>query len=66
WLFSSDQPDHYVDISAGLDAKIAARLAHASQTSDPAALAAAWRARAEETGRQGGLPLAEAFKRLVL
>lgn len=66
WLFGSDQPDHYVDISAGLEAKIAARLAHASQTSDPAALAEAWRHRAEETGRQGGLPLAEAFKRLVL
>lgn len=66
WLFSSDTPDHYVDITAGLDAKIAARLAHASQTSDPAALAASWRRRAEETGRQGGLPLAEAFKRLTL
>jgi len=46
--------------------KIAARLAHASQTSDPAALALSWRRRAEETGQQGGLPLAEAFKRLTL
>ena len=66
WLFSSDQPDHYVDISAGLDAKIAARLAHASQTSDPAALATSWRRRAEEIGRQANLPFAEAFKRLTL
>jgi LmbE family N-acetylglucosaminyl deacetylase len=66
WLFCSDVPDYYADISDGLDAKIAARLAHASQTSDPDALAASWRARAEETGRQGGLPLAEAFKRLTL
>lgn len=66
WLFSSSQPDHYVDIADGLADKIAARLAHASQTSDPTALAEAWRQRAEETGRQGGLPLAEAFKRLVL
>jgi len=66
WLFSSDQPDFYVDIAATLDAKIAARLAHASQTSDPAELAASWRHRAEETGRQGGLALAEAFKRLTL
>ncbi|HEV7127257.1 MAG TPA: PIG-L deacetylase family protein [Ktedonobacterales bacterium] len=66
WLFCSAQPDHYVDIAAGLEAKIAARLAHASQTSDPAALAADWRRRAEETGRAGGLALAEAFKRLVL
>lgn len=66
WLFCSERPDHLVDIAAGLEAKIAARLAHASQTADPAALAAAWRARAEETGRPHGIALAEAFKRLVL
>lgn len=66
WLFSSDQPDHYVDITTGLDAKIAARLAHASQTTDPVALAASWRRRAADTGRPANLPLAEAFKRLTL
>ena len=66
WLFCSDAPDHYVDITAGLGAKIAARLAHASQTADPAALAASWRRRAEEVGRAAGLPYAEAFKRLTL
>ncbi|MGZ3639641.1 MAG: PIG-L deacetylase family protein, partial [Ktedonobacterales bacterium] len=60
------QPDHYVDITAGLDAKVAARLAHASQTTDPAALAASWRRRAHDTGRPVNLPLAEAFKRLHL
>jgi LmbE family N-acetylglucosaminyl deacetylase len=66
WLFCSAAPDHYMDITAGLDAKIAARLAHASQTSDPDALATAWRRRAEEVGRSAGLPYAEAFKRLIL
>lgn len=66
WLFSSAAPDHYGDISDGLDTKIAARLAHASQTSDPAVLAKSWRARAEETGRAAGLPFAESFKRLPL
>lgn len=66
WLFSSDRPDCYVDIAETLEAKIAARLAHASQTDDAAALAASWRRRAEETGRAGGLALAEAFKRLTL
>lgn len=66
WLFSSAAPDHYVDISDGLAGKITARLAHVSQTTDPAALADSWRRRAEETGQQGGLPLAEAFKRLTL
>lgn len=66
WLFSSDQPDYYVDITDGLEAKIAARLAHASQTSDPHALAESWRRRARETGEAGGMALAEAFKRLRL
>jgi LmbE family N-acetylglucosaminyl deacetylase len=66
WLFCSDAPDHYVDITAGLDTKIAARLAHASQTTDPTALAASWRQRAEEVGRSAGLPYAESFKRLTL
>jgi LmbE family N-acetylglucosaminyl deacetylase len=66
WLFSSDQPDYYVDIADGLEAKIAARLAHVSQTSDPDALAESWRRRARETGEAGGLALAEAFKRLRL
>ena len=66
WLFSSALPDHFVDIAEGLEAKIAARLAHASQTTDAAALATSWRRRAEEAGRQGGLALAEAFKRIVL
>ena len=66
WLFSSDMPDYYVDISATLDIKIAARLAHASQTSDPAALADSWGRRAQETGQAAGLPYAEAFKRVTL
>lgn len=66
WLFSSDQPDHYVDIAAGLEAKTAARLAHVSQTDDPAALADSWRRRAAEIGQRSGLTYAEAFKRLSL
>ncbi len=66
WLFSSDIPDHYVDISETLDAKIAARLAHASQTSDAVALAESWRARAQTIGQASGMDYAEAFKRLIL
>jgi len=66
WLFCSARPDHYADIAATLDLKIAARLAHASQTTDPAALAVSWRRRAEEAGRAAGLALAEGFKRLAL
>ncbi|MDQ6695799.1 MAG: PIG-L family deacetylase [Chloroflexota bacterium] len=66
WLFSSDQPNAYVDISAGFDKKISARLAHRSQTPDPAALAASWRERAERIGGEAGLPLGEAFTILYL
>lgn len=32
WLFASDRADSYVDITAGLARKPAARLAHVSQT----------------------------------
>ena len=66
WLFSSNAPDHYVDISATLDVKIAARLAHASQTGSSAALDVGWRQRAADIGAPVGIPYAEAFKRLLL
>lgn len=66
WLFASSAPDHYVDISATLDLKIAARLEHSSQTTDAEALARDWRRRAAETGAPAGLAAAEAFKRLTL
>lgn len=61
WLFSSNRPTAYVDISAGFERKIAARLAHGSQTRDPGALRAGWRERAARIGAEAGLPLAEAF-----
>ncbi len=66
WLFSSDRPDSYVDIGAGFERKIAARLAHASQTRDPDALRVGWRERAARIGAEVGLPLAEAFAVLHL
>lgn len=61
WLFSSAIASSYVDISSGFDRKIHARLAHASQTPDPAALPENWRMRAAQVGSAAGLPLAEAF-----
>lgn len=61
WLFSSAHPTSYVDIAAGFDRKIAARLAHRSQTQGPAALQASWRDRAAQIGAEAGLALAEAF-----
>lgn len=61
WLFSSAVANAYVDITRGFERKIAARLAHASQTPDPAALAVGWRERAAAIGAPAGLALAEAF-----
>ena len=61
WLFSSAAADSYVDIASSFERKLAARLAHASQTPDAQALAESWRARAGQIGAPAGLDLAEAF-----
>lgn len=66
WLFASDQADTAVDISATFDAKVEARLAHMSQTSDPVALRLGWQERAERLGALVGLPMAETFTVLPL
>jgi LmbE family N-acetylglucosaminyl deacetylase len=61
WLFASQFPSVCVDISASFERKIAARLAHASQTPDPQALPAAWQERARMIGAPAGVALGEAF-----
>lgn len=61
WLFASAAADCVVDITAGFTRKIAARLAHHSQTPDPAALPDSWRDRAVRIGAPVGLALAESF-----
>lgn len=66
WLFASAAGDTYVDIRAGLERKIAARLDHGSQTPDAAALAENWRLRAARLGEPAGLPAAEVFTVLTL
>lgn len=66
WLFASATADRYVNIADGFERKIAARLAHESQTPDPSALRQGWRRRAEQIGALAGVPLAEAFTVLTL
>src|SRR5712691_3949255 len=66
WLFASDAPDIWVDISPTLPRKIMARLAHASQHCDAQELECNWYGRAAEAGRPVGLAAAEAFKRIDL
>ena len=62
------EPDVWVDIEAGLDAKVQALFAHTSQLADDADewLADFVRHRAAEEGRRSGLAAAEGFRRLRL
>lgn len=55
WLYSSAIPDTWIDVAATREQKIAARLAHCSQTPDLAALASSWRERAARVGEPVGL-----------
>src|SRR5207245_1535270 len=43
WCFAGEHPTLEVDVSDVLEAKIEARMAHASQTASPAALRRRWR-----------------------
>jgi LmbE family N-acetylglucosaminyl deacetylase len=61
WLFSSTVANSVVNITETINLKIDARLAHHSQTADPAQLRDAWRRRAREIGAPAGLAFAEAF-----
>lgn len=66
WLFASRAATVMVDIAPTLERKIAARLAHRSQTSDADALAADWREHAEQIGAPLGRTAAETFAVLHL
>jgi LmbE family N-acetylglucosaminyl deacetylase len=67
-LSGSLEPDVWVDIGDGLDAKVRALFCHTSQLAPDADdwLAGFVRSRAEEEGRRGGVELAEAFRRVRL
>ena len=62
WFYGAEKPDHYVDTSDTFDRKIAALKRHESQVGAATELEARMRERAEEVGKEGGLPMAEAFK----
>jgi len=67
-LSGSLQPDVWVDIAPGLDAKVRALFCHTSQLAPDADewLADFVRSRAEEEGRRSGVDLAEGFRRIQL
>ena len=65
YLWSSEDPDSYVDISDTVELKVRALLAHVSQFPDPQRRGQGVRDRAAELGKQVGLPFAEGFRVMV-
>jgi LmbE family N-acetylglucosaminyl deacetylase len=67
YLFWTDNPDYWEDISCCLDTRIAALMRHASQVGlDAGKLVERVRQRAQEAGEKPGYAFAEAFKRIEL
>lgn len=62
WLYGSEAPDKYIDISPTVDKKIEALKAHRSQVGTAETLAERIRDRARERGKDHGVEMAEAFK----
>jgi LmbE family N-acetylglucosaminyl deacetylase len=61
-----ERPNLYLDVSPTFELGLQALMEHASQIADPEATAARVRQRAEEVGREAGLPLANAFLSILL
>ena len=67
YLWGSDEPDTYIDISETFDIKLAALSCHASQVGQHAEiLKQRIKERASTMGQSQGVPLAEAFRRLEI
>ncbi|MBM4409193.1 MAG: PIG-L family deacetylase [Chloroflexi bacterium] len=66
YLFWSNAPDVYVDVSATFERRVDALRAHVSQIRDPAGLEARLRASAAEFGARIGTAAAEAFRVAII
>jgi LmbE family N-acetylglucosaminyl deacetylase len=64
YLWGSEAPDVFVDISAYLEQKADALLSHVSQFPDPAGRKERVATNSAETGKAAGLPRAEGFRRI--
>ena len=62
WLYGSENPDTFIDISDTFERKIDALKAHKSQVGTAETLEQRMRDRAAELGKERGIPMAEAFK----
>lgn len=61
-----ERPNLYLDVSSTFELGLQALMEHASQIGDPQAVADRVRRRAEELGRDAGMPLANAFLSILL
>ncbi len=66
YLFWSERPDVWIDITATVDRKLAALAAHASQIREPAKLEQRIREWAAEEGEPVGVAAAEALRLIVI
>ena len=66
YLFWSNAPDVWVDVSATFERKVGALRAHASQIKDPAGLDARLRTSAADTGAAIGVAAAEGFRVAII
>jgi LmbE family N-acetylglucosaminyl deacetylase len=66
YLFWTNRPDTWVDVTGTLDRKIDALLAHASQIDDPDGLRRRIEDWAAEEGAVVGVGAAEAFRLIVI
>ena len=62
WLYGSETPDKFIDVSQTIKRKVHALKAHASQVGTAETLEERMTDRARELGREHGLAMAEAFK----
>ena len=68
YLWGSEDPDTFIDISQTFDTKIAALRCHRSQISEQFSqtMEQRMRERAAALGKESGMPLAEAFHKVVI
>lgn len=66
WLYGSESPDKFIDISTTLDKKVHALKAHESQVGTAETLEERMRQRATERGKDHGVAMAEAFKTIKM
>lgn len=66
YLFWTERPDAWIDVTAGLERKLAALGAHASQIHDPERLAERVRRWAAEEGQVIGTAAADVFRTIII